>query len=410
MNPEKRKSFLSVLFVILMDNFGFGLVFVMFAPLVFSPQYSLVAPDTSIAMRNFYLALLFAGYPLTQLFGAPLLGDIADQIGRKKALYLSIAGVVIGFLFSGFALLVSSMAFLVFSRLVSGFFAGNLSICLSAIADLSPTEKNRSRNFGIVTVVWAISWNIAMLVGGYLSDPTKSRFFSPSLPFWVTAVLTMLSFVAIAKWYTETHPPGKRSRLDIVKGIHNIHAALKIKSVRPYFLVLIIWTVGWGLSVQWFGAYTLLEYNSSQEAISWGLFTQGLTWSLGGSIINPLLLKKLKSLPIAMIGYLGCTFFLILTALANNFILFSVFYCTAAMFSSFAFSNTMNLASIHAPEEIQGKIMGLSQSMMSFGWVLVPILGAITNTRAIGLFYPISALVVGLALIFLFIELKRKKA
>lgn len=392
-----------------MDNFGFGLVFVMFAPLLLSPQYHFVAADTSLATRNFYLGLLFAAYPLTQLFGAPILGDYADRAGRKKGLYISIIGVTIGFFLSGVACLFTSLSFLIISRLISGFFAGNLSICMSAIADLSPTEKDRSHNFGIMMVIWGVSWNAAMLVGGYLSDPTKSRFFGPSVPFWLTTILTLLSLVAIARYYTETHKTEGKVRLDLIKGLHNIKYALKLKNVRPYFITIFIWTIGWGLSVQWFSTYSILTYNTSQEGISWGLLIQGLFWMFGGLLLNPFLLKKFKSLPITIIGNIFCSALLFLTMIPKQFYSFAAIYWISAMFASTAFSNNMNLASIHAPKNVQGKIMGISQSMMSLAWVITPLIGALIGGNNPRLFYPTAGGFIVITLFLLLIEYRKEK-
>jgi len=402
MTPEKRRSFFSLLFVSAMDNFGLGVVFVMFAPLLLSPEYGFVPVDTSVAMRNFYLALLFIAFPLTQIFGAPILGDIADRIGRKKALYVSIIGVIAGTLLSGVGCLLYSIWILLISRLFTGFFAGNLSICLSAIADLSPTEKSRSKNFGILTVIWGISWNIAMLVGGYLSDSAKSSFFNPALPFWLTAALTLLSLLAISKYYTETHKAENNGPFELIKGLHNIILSLKIKEIRIFFLIILFWTLGWGLSVQWFAAYSILKYQVVQTEISWGLVIQGCFWMLGGSVLNPILLKKYNSHKIATIAYCCLAIALATTLLATNYWFFCSIYWVAAVFSSFAFSNSMNLASIHAPDAIQGKVMGLSQSMMSLGFVIVPIIGGYVGGINANWFYPISAVLILINVLLLF--------
>lgn len=393
MTPEKRRnSFFSLLFVSAMDNFGLGVVFVMFAPLILSSSYPFVPPDTSIATRNFYLALLFIAFPFTQFFAAPILGDIADRVGRKKALYISIIGVILGTLLSGIACLFYSISLLFFSRLFTGVFAGNLSICLSAIADLSPTEKMRSRNFGILTVVWGITWNIAMLVGGYFSDSKIFPYFNPAVPFWIAAVLTLLSLLVTAKYYTETHVTREKNPLHLIKGLHNIKLALQIKEIRLYFLVIFIWTLSWGLTVQWFGAFSILKYKTTQEAISWGLLIQGLFWMLGGSVCNPLLLRKFKTQTIASIGYFATVLFLFVTLFATSFWTFCFIYWIAAIFSSFAFSNSMNLASIHAPENVQGKVMGLSQSMMSLSFIFVPIIGGYIGGIEPVWFYPLAAI------------------
>ena len=373
-----------------MDNFGYRIVFAMFAPFLLSPLYHFVPENTSLLMRTFYIALLFAAYPLTQFFGAPLLGDFADRAGRKKALYITIFGVIIGFVISGIACFFTNLSLLVFSRFFTGFFAGNLGICLSAIADLSPSEKIRSRNFGIVTVVWGFTWNLAILAGGHLSDPTKSPYFSPSLPFWITAFVTLLSLVALARYYFETHETKVRHPFNLIKGIHNIQHVLKIKKIRPYFLILLLWTLGWGMTIQWFGTFSILKYGATQEAISWGLLIQGGFWMLGGSVFNPLLLRKYNSRQIATMSFFCAMLILFTLFFYKTYFLFCFIYSTAAIFSSLAFSNTMNLVSIHAPEDLQGKIMGLSQSMMAMGFVIRSISGAfISNINPIW-FFPIA--------------------
>lgn len=233
MNIEKRKSFFSVLYVGAIDTFGFALVFVMFAPLLLSPDYHFLPPETSIAMRNFYLGILFLAFPITQFLGAPILGDFADRAGRKKTFAITITGIVIGFLLSGLATAISSLSLLIFSRFFTGFFAGNYSICLSAIADMSHTEKVRSRNFSILIVLSGLSWIFAMLIGGFLSNPEKSKFFSPALPFVISALLTTLSLVAIQKFFKETHEGSPRAKFNLMKGFHNIFFRLKSNRFAP---------------------------------------------------------------------------------------------------------------------------------------------------------------------------------
>lgn len=402
MDPKNRRSFIALLGIAAIDNFGFAIVFVMFAPFFLSPEYHFFPENTSIVVRTLYLAILFATYPLTQFFGAPFFGDLADRFGRKKSLVVSVIGTAAGFILSGIACLFTSVGFLIFSRLFSGFFAGNLTICLSGIADVSPTEKIRSRNFGILATAWALSWNLAMLTGGYLSDPKLSAFFSPSLPFWITAALTLISLAILALYYTETHKGLDPHPFDFLKGIHNIGRALKLHAVRPFFLTAFFWTIGWGLAVQWYADYVLLTFQATQLEISWSFFVQGVFWAIGGSVVNPLLIRKFSSLVTSLFGFLICAIFLALSAFATTMLSFSLLFWIASLFSAFGFSNVLNLASIHAPENIQGKIMGISQSFMAVGWVIVPMVGASMGSNYLHFFYPFSATLVFIAFLFLF--------
>jgi DHA1 family tetracycline resistance protein-like MFS transporter len=404
---ERKKTLFSVLFVACIDNFGFGLVFILFAPLLLNSQYGMLPPQTSLELRNTLLGLLFLSFPLMQFFGAPLIGDIADRFGRKKAFYITILGATLGYLFSAIAITFHSYVFLLLSRLWTGFFSGNLSICLASVADLSKDEKSRAKNFGWVTVVWGFSWPLAILVGGYLSDPAVSSFFNPALPFYITVLLSLATLAVIAKFFKETHPAGARIQIDILKGIHHVVAATKIKSIRPFFFILLLWTIGWGLTVQWYGAYSIEKFKISQLIISWGLILQGIFWVFGGSFINPFLLKKMSVRKTAIVGLAFASFFVLLCSAMNSFWEFSWLYFLSAIGSAFALSNLMNLCSMAAPVAVQGKVMGLSQSMMSLGWLFVPIFAAIMGNYTIALFYPIAALFLLTACVILIFKKRR---
>ena len=142
---SRKRSLFTVFTIAALDNYGFGIAFILFAPLMLTPSYGMLPLDASIGYRNVMLGVLFAAFPIAQLFGAPIFGDFADRFGRKKALYLTVVGTTLGYFLSGVAIELHAIWFLVFTRAITGFFAGNLSICLASIADLSPGEKERAK-------------------------------------------------------------------------------------------------------------------------------------------------------------------------------------------------------------------------------------------------------------------------
>lgn len=404
---ERAKSLFSAYFIIALDNFGFALVVILFAPLFLDVNSPMVSSSTTIGMRNFLLGLMFAGFPLTQFIGAPLFGDFADHFGRKRALYLTILGSGIGYLLSGISILFHSLTFLFISRLITGFFAGNLSICLSSVADLSPDEKTRAKNYGIVTVVFGASWPIAMLTGGYLSDPSLSTYFSPELPFWITAGLSLLGLWIVKALFTETHLGVQKIRIDLMKALYEIKESLTIRKIRFFLLITFFWTFGWMLSVQWYAAYSMERFSISQELATLGLIAQGFFWCLGGAMINPLLHRKYSSMQVCIIAFCNTVIFLALCSIPSQFFLFSLFYWISAATSSVCMSNALNLISINAPLEIQGKAMGMGQSMISLGSIFVPFLGGAIGELNLRLFYPIAACLILFGLILLFLNRKK---
>lgn len=391
-SKQRKKNLLAVFCVASLDNFGFGIVFVMFAPLILNPAYGLVGRDVALGMKNMILGLLFIAYPAIQFFGAPLIGDIGDRFGRKKAFYLTIIGITFGYLLSAIAIAHHSLVWLFISRLISGFCAGNLSICLASIADLSPNEKTRARNFGFVSVIWGFTWPLAMVAGGYLSDSSISHYFSPSLPFYLTIAFALICLILILTIFQETHKKENGPKLDPIKGIHNVVHALRLASLRRYFIVVLFWTVGWGLALQWYGAISIEKFHVTQQAVSWGLVTQGVFWVFGGSVLNPILIKRYPTKIVCLAGLAQASIFVVLASMSNSFMLFTILYALAAIGGPSSLSNALNLLSITASKSIQGKTMGLSQSMMALGWIVVPITGSILGNLNMNLFFPIAAI------------------
>ena len=105
MNQHSKTSLLPVYFVLFIDNFAFAVIFAIFGPLFIDPSYGMVTAEMSSLSKNLLLGVALGLFPLGQFIGAPFLGDIADRFGRKKAFYITITGLIIGFILSGFSVL-----------------------------------------------------------------------------------------------------------------------------------------------------------------------------------------------------------------------------------------------------------------------------------------------------------------
>lgn len=391
---------LAILFVMFIDNFGISLGFGALGPLILSPEYGFLegaSPNT----RSMAIGFLFAAYPLMQFFFAPLVGDIADKYGRKKAFLLTLSGLIVGFLLTAVAIMMKSFTFLLIMRIISGAFSANLAICLAALSDMHRDEASRSRAFGFNSTAMGLGWVCAMLIGGYLLN------FSPSLAFWITALLTLGAFLGIILFFKETHTPNAPEKFSLLKGVSDVKEALNIPSVRPSYIAYFLFAAGWGGMVSWIPEVGIQVYKVTVIATTWVMVANGIGWSIGGLWINPVLSKRIGNSRYSILSMLALIFFMTLLSIPTNFFLIGVFMLLGACVAALAMTNILNMMSLQAPEDIQGRVMGLAQSGFSLGLTVGPIIGAQMFAYSPPWAFPVETLLVVIGLFFLLLGMRR---
>ena len=279
----------SIYLTFFLDNLGIGIIFPIFTPLFFDPKYHFLKNPTTLSESSILLGLLIAFFPLAQFFGAPLIGDLSDQIGRKKAFSLSILGSIIGYTCMGIAIDTHSVKMLFLSRMLSGFFAGNLSICLASLVDMSHNKLQRAKNFSLLATFGGLSFISSVSIGGFFSNPDKGKYFGPSLPFFIIATLFVLNLCLILLFFKESYQKPGSSHFSMLKGIHNITHALKLPVLKKAYLVFFFYMTGWITSVQFFPEYLIKYYNLTPVHITYIYIGIGIAWGAANFIYSKFL-------------------------------------------------------------------------------------------------------------------------
>src|ERR1700753_1851828 len=172
----------SLFIVSVIDILGFGILI----PLVpymgarFDPPPSWIPP-------------IMGAYSLCQLIAAPFWGRLSDRYGRRPILMSSLAGACISYLILGFA---SNICWLLVSRMLGGFMAGNISAAFAYASDVSVPQK-RAASLGLIGAAIGIGFTLGPAVGGLLAGNNlqTANFLLPAL---VSASLSMLAILLVA--------------------------------------------------------------------------------------------------------------------------------------------------------------------------------------------------------------------
>jgi DHA1 family tetracycline resistance protein-like MFS transporter len=310
-------------------------------------------------------------YPLMQFFGAPILGALSDRYGRKPILILSILGVLAGYLLFAWAIIIKSLWLLFFSRLLPGFAGGNVSIAMSAIADVSD-EQEKTKNFGLAGMAFGIGFILGPALGGFLGDNTVVSWFSSDTPFWFAAILAFINLLVVRFYFTETLKIKRESKFSLFMALRNIAFSFSLPNLRGTFIVVLLLSIGFSFFTQFYAVFLIQKFAYSELDIGllycwiglWFAFTQGGLVRFLANRFRPqkLLVICVLLLSISLLAVL-------LPSKSSWLYLISPFI---AIFQGIIMPNLATVVSSQADEERQGEMLGINQSMQSLGEVIPP--------------------------------------
>ncbi|MFM4810098.1 MFS transporter [Aeromonas hydrophila] len=184
---------------------GFSLPSPVLAPLLLDPAQGMLTPEASDWSRKVWLGVIMGLYPLFQLVGAPWLGKLSDRHGRKPVLTLCLVGVLVGYALMALGIAWRSLPLLLLSRVVEGFFNGDIAIVQAMAADMS-TAKTKARSFAWINIGMNLGWVVGPMIGGYAAVVSGDY----SLAAWLTVAMTLVNLLLVF-WLLPNRPAAARS-------------------------------------------------------------------------------------------------------------------------------------------------------------------------------------------------------
>jgi DHA1 family tetracycline resistance protein-like MFS transporter len=376
---KNSKAILPLFLTVLLDMIGIGIVIPIAAQLFINPQYAMFSAETSYADRSIALGFLMASYSLAQFFGAPILGALSDNYGRKPILTMSLIGTGLGYVLFAIGIYEKSITMCFISRIIDGFTGGNISVAMSAISDLS-TKANKAKNFGKIGMAFGIGFVIGPYIGGKLADSSILSWFTFATPYWFAAGLSFCNLLLIQFNFKESIHQKTATPVSMFSGIKNIKEAILTPGVNVLFLVVFLITFGFTSFTQFFQVFTMAKFNFTASN-SADLFAYvGLWIALTQGLITGLLSRKYAPPTVLKFTILILSLALPVLLIPNqSYILFFIIPFIA-MAQGLTQPNLSVLVSMQAGPESQGKIFGINQSLASLAMAIPPIVAGYTNS------------------------------
>lgn len=343
-----------------------------------------------------YMSALVSVFALCTFFAAPIFGALSDRFGRKRILILSLIGSAIGYFLLGFG---GAIWVLFLGRIIDGLTAGNQSTLFAYISD-STEAAERGKWFGILGGAIGLGFMIGPAIGGTLGS------ISITLPFFVTAGITIISILCVLILLPESLPIERRSANLHVKSFNIYHQfkevfqhkeARKLLFVGAFFFTgLIIW-----------------QFNASiflKDELDWGpsfigavFMTVGICDILSRVVLLPLLLKKWSENTLGAIGLLGLSLGLAALFISNYYHSAYLVFTAVALIvlGEGLFDPSFNSQlSNSVSDSQQGLLQGTNHSLQALYRVIIPLAAAGIYSMNHSIVFALASVILFLGMLF----------
>jgi len=361
---SRRPGKFAVTFVfitVFLDMVGFGLVM----PVL--PRLIEEVSGTDLAGASIWGGWLFFAYGGMQFLFGPAIGNLSDAVGRRPVLLLSVFGLAIDYLLTGFA---PSMLWLFVGRIFAGICGASYTTANAFLADITK-PADRARVFGLMGAAFGLGFIIGPAIGGLLGT------FGPRVPFFVAAGIALLNFAY--GWFVlpETLAPENRRSFSLARS--NPVGALKVfaqyRGVVPLSAVMFLYFLSTAVYPAIWAFWGIAAFGWSEATVGLTLAAFGLITALvQGGLTGPVV-KWMGERNAALFGLVMAVVALVGYGLAPGLLAVLILLVIHAP-EGFVHPALTAMMSHEAPDDAQGEIQGGIASLQSIGMLLGTVLFA----------------------------------
>jgi MFS transporter, DHA1 family, tetracycline resistance protein len=356
-----------LLLVLLIDGMGLGLVFPILNGLIFDAQSGFLSGAyLTPLVQNLIYGAIVGIFMLCWFFGAAILGDLSDKIGRKNSLLICLTGAFLSYLLSAFAVIWHSLTLLIIGRVVAGFTSGSQPIAQAAIIDLS-LEKDKTRNIGFILLALSIGFIVGPLFGGILSDNHILPWFNFSIPFIFAATISLINIGLLGWLFNETFVSRNTTfSINPYQAIDIFVSAFKEIEIRHLSIIFFIFILGWSSFYSFIPLFLLKLYHFTPTEVSLYMAAMGIGFGLGNGFLSNFFAKRFPLQVNTIVSVFITSIMTLLIAVIKSELLCWILIIPIASAVSIAYTSILTLFSNQVSADKQGWVMGVSGSILAF--------------------------------------------
>ncbi len=363
----------------LFDHTSLNMTFPVLTLLFFDAQSSLFAADTSHAVRSMWYGLCISMPNVMNIFFAPLLSAFSDAFGRKKIIFLGIAGAFIFAFTAAFGILWGSLSLLFLSCVLRGAFSRTNPIAQAVIGDISPRDK-KVLYMGYLQTAISLGAFIGPILGGYFANQFFFAKLNFSLPFFIAAGIAAIGCILTLTIFKETlvekrfTSPWKEFHWESLKKV------FANKQVLHISLILLLSQISWSMYYQFIPPIlkTVLHVDPHELGIFVGLIA---LWLALATTFGIRILVKFFSMQTILL----LSLYLVWLGTIMTMIFFMLHWTLSIWLAAIptaigdvvAFSCLVTFYSDVVEKQEQGKVMGVCFIVIALIWSLTAMLGGV---------------------------------
>ncbi len=350
------------------------------------------AASTTGDQADLYTQVLFGGvlgslYSLLQFLAAPVWGTISDRLGRRRVLVFTTIGMVVAY---GMWAVAGTFLLLVLSRVVGGLMGGNISVATAAIADVTDA-RNRTKAMGMLGASFGLGFIVGPAIGGGLAaiDLTETLSFVPGInPFSAAALGALVLAIWNVVWVVWKFPEtvSEQSLADSRRAKRPLNPAALLRPTglpgldrtNLIYFLYILGFAGMEFTLT-FLARDRFDYTSQDNV--WIFLYVGLLMAIVQGGVVRRLAPKLGEKPLLAAGLLMVIPGLFILGIAGAPLWMYAGLGLLGVGGALANPSLTGLASLYAPEQRQGELLGVFRSLGSLARAVGPLLAAVLYWR-----------------------------